>query len=45
VAFVTDWDGEQPPTGTPQVDGSTARLRVAPLVVRGGGGVQLGGAL
>jgi len=44
VAFVTDWDGEKPPP--PGIEtGTTARLRVAPLVVRGGGGLQLGGAL
>jgi tetratricopeptide (TPR) repeat protein len=49
VAFVTDWDGDADEHRTPDVDGSgsdsTARLRVAPLVVRGGGGLQLGGSL
>jgi tetratricopeptide (TPR) repeat protein len=45
VAFVTDWDGE---SSTPSVEtgvSASARLRVAPVVLRDGAGLSLGGTL
>lgn len=48
VAFVTDWDGEQPPKTDPGADPAApehARVRVAPLVGPNAAGIQLGGSL
>lgn len=45
VAFVTDWDGEQPPRTDGEQDSGAASLRMTPWVARDGAGLQLGGAL
>ena len=45
VAFVTDWDGEQPPRTDGEQDSGAAALRMTPWVARDGAGLQVGGTL